>query len=303
VPKGSAESRLGVIPTGQEPTFGFERHYWLAAPAEYDATDLDQSLRELGWIRGPLRQFNATQGIERAELVIGVLGPPGSNERVFFELGIAVGRRKRVAVLAGDMSQSLPDGISPDSRFRTSEVRNLANWASDLHIASVARSAARGAGFHAATDKYLQFLKEPRSEAETVGTLSEVFKLRGARTYVEFASGSNRQRIDLAVWEPSLTSRWNPILCEVKRISGPTRQRLGGAVKQLKEYCQTADSRLGLIVLTPGSSAVDIQGALLDEIVVLTFTAEALVSDLQSQRLGPILMSRIERLDAKHAAT
>jgi hypothetical protein len=133
-----------------------------------------------------------------------------------------------------------------------------------------------------------------------VRILAQVFAAIGARAFVE-SQAPGPGKVDLGLWDPSLSASWNPVLVEVKRVRGSTRARVAQAVKQLTAYCKDTDTRLGLLVLTADSEPADIKSALIDGVVVLTFSADDLVEDLSRRRLGSIVRDRIVRLDPEHA--
>jgi hypothetical protein len=279
---------------------GFKRRYWLAAPQGFDAHELETAFAQRGWVGEP-RVEDPASVIPRVHLVVGIVGPPGSNERVFFEIGIAVGRQKNVTLLLAADSQTLPEGLAEGSTYSLDDLASALESVEPIYGPSVARSTAPlGTGLGGRADEFIAALDAADSSA-TVNVLAEAFALLGARTYVEARTSTETFTVDLGLWEPTLSAQWNPVLVEVKRINGPNRARILQAVKQLQLYCQSADARLGLVILTSDSAPVDVQSALIEGVVILTFSADYLLEQLRSRRLGPIVMDRIAGIDPSYA--
>jgi hypothetical protein len=244
-----------------------------------------------GWVRQvPLAALDRASAVTQADLVVAVVISP-HDELVAFDIGFALGRRKPLVVVSDLSPDHLPTELRnvpvvPSDGVQDAAVRAIPVAARHRHLGPTEASAGFG------NEDYRRALRRDPSPANAVNIVAELLQTRGSRTYVEQRQGESLHA-DLVVWEPSLSSRWNPVVFEVKQFRVPDRAAVANAVEQLRLYCNLADTRLGVLLLTGDSPSHHDADGIFGRVVIVTFGAEELVSSLEDQRLGPVLMDRV----------
>lgn len=244
-----------------------------------------------------------SEAIDRADLVIGVLSQQNS-QNVLFELGIAVGRRKRILIFAPPKGDSVPSDLQGYLIVRTSlHNREAIEFALGQVLSAPNRStpqksklapSARPLGEEANVllSKYSEIVanEDGRRLEELV---AEAIKSSG----VDVVAQSSREDrgVDLAVWSDAFQSSiGNPLLVEIKaRLR--SRADFRRASHHLASIAFDSGSTWGLLLYGDGPTNVDLTGMSPPTVMVVsiremlqslrTATFVEIVHDLRHRRV------------------
>ena len=265
------------------------RTYWLSAPEDFDTRDVEAAFSREGWLR--LSPSPSLLGsIRRAPFVVGVVGRPGANESVFFEVGFAVGARRRVALLTTRGAESQPGALESVSAYHDiGDVVRAAGISVPQQLLEEGETARGGStrGLGDATEDLLAQLRTTDgSPFVALKILSKALSLLGGDPV---APRGPDVGVDLVAWEMTLPARLTPVVFEVKRQLTP--ESAAATVAQAQHYLSTTDGRLAVLVLT-GDIGVLTPGQIESPgRPVVAVRIEQLLLDLRTQRLGPVLLA------------
>lgn len=250
------------------------RSAYVSAPKSLDTTQLRTTLASKG-VRAfspdeldlPGRTLTEVlrQGMERADLVVGLVGPTPDSSVVFFELGLAQGLGKpTLALLTGDASAFpwLASGI-PYLRFDPAQPTGLEFGLSqmlqspDLGTKAAPKPLRRTQPLAGRADRLLDRLRaagDTIRETEFEAIIAEAIRESGV-TSVSPGRGGEK-RIDLAVWSDDLAP-WidNPLLIGL-RPTLRTFAEVRGAVGQFVRAMAGGDRSWGLLIYLRADSDV-----------------------------------------------
>jgi nucleoside 2-deoxyribosyltransferase len=284
---------------------------FISAPVNLDLTTLKSVLDEKEIklilpfeleITGANFREQIEKAIRKADLFIAVITSPADSANVFFELGYAWARHKRVLIVqSGDFSvpQNLSEfpilKVDVTDRKKVSIVLDEFLTQQRKSKSPTEKQAEKTKPLSTRARQLIQHLKSLQTKAthrELENILLSVFRDSGIQALTE--TQPQDRGYDFALWLDELEHLvGNPILVEVK-----LRLSKASATSLKKKFLQTRDVEVGkalLIVFLEGPES-EISSANSGSPLVLFISVARLLSELEQQSLGQFIRTERNRL-------
>lgn len=236
--------------------------------------------------------------IEKADLVLAVLGTPNRSENVLFEIGYSLALKKKVIVIAREGIQiptnlgnlhvirSSPDNVEALNYFLD---HALEADEEETQRLSIVERHERTLGTKA--DYFIEMidsLGEKPLEMNILPVLSELFSELGLRFAAQTSFGKSQP--DFAVWSTdALAYMPGPIVVEVKRELRGQLQTLD-VVRQLHAYMEATGTSHAILIFMSANDKAFFELQKYPDIYA--FDLRSLVNPLRDRSLGGLLIEQ-----------
>jgi hypothetical protein len=275
---------------------------FISAPAGIDLSVLTDSLKLHGYrvvapgsIAAGQKWLDAlSDGIVKADLVVGVLDGKHGRANVAFELGCAAALRKQVMVLVSPDADDIPFAVSSLLVVRAeATAREAIDFALDnVPDSPVVEEARPASTSHALSpsvlvDQYVAQMRAARSEEERAQVFRQIFL--DARVEVVANARVGHREADFAIWSDDLGAYvGNPLIIEVKHdLPGPND--VSRALAQLTNYLHAASAPWGLLIYDTGPEQTIVEAQASGAARVLVISTESLLTRLRTSSFVTIV--------------
>lgn len=236
-------------------------------------------------------------GIERADLIVGVLGSRNSDANVMYELGYATALEKRILIIADDESE-IPSDIQGLVRIKSSlDNKEAIEFAlQQIIYAPIPEKKARKVlpaktkPLKQKSDLFLEELSKLSlacSERKVEDLVREILAASGVTIISEQKYKDIRP--DFAVWIDELEPYFgNPILIEVKGSLDPSKAKY--ALEQSLHYMSL--SKVRAVLIFSQNLPLEVIQEIPKSPFVYFFDLHQLIQSLREQSLGEIIRNR-----------
>lgn len=276
---------------------------FISAPVNLDLSVLRSVLRSKGIatilpfeleITGANFRAQIEKAIQKADFFVGVLSGRASNANVFFELGLASAKRKRVVLIQG-RDLELPSNLSgfPILKCKVEDPRQLSYFLDQFlnrqralpsppQELAKTRPLSNRAGELIA---HLEALGEGATELEFLNILTDVFRESGIQVLAEH--GPMEHGYDLAVWLDELEHLvGNPLLVDLRKHLSPAMARV---IKRQFLANQGASIGKALLVVFIRGSEEQLRKENLGAPLIMFISAARLLSHLKSRSIAAFI--------------